>query len=80
MLSLLILDANKKVTNWISSRIPSENIKPFDINLEPAMSNLANGQVILKFSNSVLVQKRYSAFYSNFILNFRHNWPRNFRL
>ena len=72
MISSLILYTNKKVTNWISSRISSEKIKPFDINLEPTMSNLANGQVILKFNNSILVQKSCSAFYSNFILNLRH--------
>ena len=32
------------------------------------MSNLINGEVILKFSNSVLMRER-SSFYSNFILN-----------
>ena len=61
MLSYLILDSNKKVTDWISTGISSEKIKPFDINLEPTMSNLANGKVILKFSNSVLVQKKFSS-------------------
>ena len=60
MLSSLILDSNKKVTDWISTGISSEIIKPFDINLEPTMSNLANGKVILKFSNSVLVRKKFS--------------------
>ena len=61
MLSSLILDSNKKVTDWISTGISSEIIKPFDINLEPTMSNLANGKVILKFSNSVLVRKKFSS-------------------
>ena len=33
MLSSLLLDCNKKVTNWISTGISSEKIKPFNINL-----------------------------------------------
>ena len=53
ILSSLILDSNKKVINRISTRISSENIKLFDTNLEPTMSNLANVRVILKFNNSV---------------------------
>ena len=57
MLNPVTLDNNKKVTNWVSTRISSEKIKPFDINLEPTKSNLANGRVILKFNNSILVQK-----------------------
>ena len=69
MLSSLILDNNKEVTNWILTRISSKNIKPFDTYLEPTMSNLANGRVILKFNNSVLLQKDFSSLYSNFILN-----------
>ena len=82
MLSSLILDSNKKVTNWISTRTSSEIIKPFDTNLEPTMSNLANGRVILKFNNSILVQKSFSSMYSNFILNLYtvyelNNSPRN---
>ena len=60
----------------------SEKIKLFDTILEPAMSNLANGRVKLKVSNSVLVQKSSSSLYSNFILNLYiifeiSNWPRN---
>ena len=47
----------------------SEKIKLFDTNLEPNMSNLAEGKAILKFKNSVLVQKTFSSLYSNFILN-----------
>ena len=35
----------------------SEKTKPIDNNLEPTTSNLANGRVILKFSNTVLVEK-----------------------
>ena len=66
MLSFLILDNNKNVTNWIATGLSFEKIKPFDTNLEPAMSNLANGGVILKFSNSALVQKTVSSLYSNF--------------
>ena len=30
-------------------------MKPFNTNLEPAMSNLRNGRVILNFNNSFLV-------------------------
>ena len=46
------------------------------------MSNLANDRVILKFNNSVLVQKNSSSLYSNFILNLYivhelNNWPHN---
>ena len=57
LLSFLILDSNKKVTNWISSKISFEKFKLFDTHLEPTMSNLANDIVILKFKNSVFVQK-----------------------
>ena len=82
MLSSPILDRNKKVTNWISTGISSEKIKPFDSNLEPAISNLASGRVNLKFNNFVLVQKKFSSLYSNFILNLYiayelNTWPRN---
>ena len=69
MFSSLILDSNKKVTNWISTEISSKKIKPFNTGLELTMSNLANGRVNLKINNSVLVQKRFSSLYSNFILN-----------
>ena len=46
------------------------------------MSSLANGRVILKFNNSVLVQKRSFSLYSSFILNLYivyelNNTPRN---
>ena len=46
------------------------------------MSNLANGRVNLKLNNFVLVQKRFSSLYSNFILNLYIayeliTWPRN---
>ena len=56
MLSSLILAINKKVTNWILSRISPENFKPFNTNFDQPMSNLANGGVILKFNHSVLVE------------------------
>ena len=69
MVSSLILNSNKKVTKWIPFRIPSKKIKPFDAIIQPTMSNLANGWVILKLNNSVLVQKSSSPLYSNFILN-----------
>ena len=70
MLSSLILNSNKKVTNWISTRTLSEQIKLFDTNLEPTISNLANARVTLKFTKSALVQKEcFFSLYSNFILN-----------
>ena len=65
MLSSLILDSNKKVTYWISTEISSIKTKPFDTNLEPSMSNLANARVNLKFDNSVIVQKKFFSLYSN---------------
>ena len=69
MLSSLTLDSSKKVTNWIWTRISSEKIKPFDTDLEPTISYLADDRIILKFSNSDLVLKKSSSLYSNFILN-----------
>ena len=69
MLSSLILDSSEKVTNWMSTRISTEKNKPFDTSLEPRMSNLVNGRVILKFNNSVLVHKSSSSLYSSFISN-----------
>ena len=82
MLSSLTLKNTKKVTKWLLNEISSEKIKPFNTNLELTMSNLANGRVILKFSNSVLVQKSSFSLHSNFILNLYivyepNNWPRN---
>ena len=67
MLNTLISDSNKKITNWILTRIPSEKIKPFDSNLEPSMSKLV--EQYLKFNNPVLMQKHSSSLYSNIILN-----------
>ena len=73
MLSSLIFNSNKKVINWISTGVSYQkfdsNLIPFDTNLEPTMSNLANDRVKLKFNNSGLVQKSLSSLYSNFILN-----------
>ena len=49
-------------------------MKPLDTSLEPVICHLANGvilkfnRVILKFSNSVLVQKCSFSLYSNSIL------------
>ena len=82
ILSSQILDSDRKVTNWISTRISPEKIKPFDTGLEPTMSNLANGRAKLKFNNSVLVQKFFSSLRSNFILNLYvvyelNAWPRD---
>ena len=62
MLTSLILSSNEKVTHWILTGISSKNIKPFSTNLEPTMFNLANGRVILKFNNYVLVQKSSSLY------------------
>ena len=62
MHSSLILHSNKKTINRISTGISSENIKAFDNNLEPTISNLANGKVIFKFINSVLVLKIFCFF------------------
>ena len=60
MLSSLILGSNRNVTNWISTIISSEKIKPFNNGLEPTISNLANGRVYLKLTNSILLQKSFS--------------------
>ena len=60
ILSSLILDSNRKATNWISTEILSKKIKSFDSGLEPTMSNLANVRVNLKFNNSALVQECFS--------------------
>ena len=69
MLSSLVLDSNINITNWISTGISSEKIKPFDTNFELTMSNLAKDRLNLKFKNYVLVQKSFSSLYSHFILN-----------
>ena len=36
-----------------------------DANLQPAMSNIANGRVSVKFNNSFLVQKCFYSLHSN---------------
>ena len=82
VLRSLILDRNKKVTNWMSTGISLKKFKPFDTNLKLTMSNLANGIEKLKFNNFVLVQKGFSSLDSNFILNLQiayefNTWPRN---
>ena len=82
MLSFLILDSNKKVTNWILTGISSQKIKPFDTNLEPTMPNLANGRIKLKFNNSVLVQKVFlhcivTLFLNLYIVYELNTWPGN---
>ena len=50
MLKSLMLDSNKKVTNWILTGISSEKIKPFGTGLEPTLSNLAKGRVMLNLT------------------------------
>ena len=82
MLSSLILGSNRNVTNWISTIISSEKIKPFNNGLEPTISNLANGRVYLKLTNSILLQKSFSWLYGNFTLILYivcelNSWPRN---
>ena len=67
------------VTNWILTQVSPEKIKPFDTSLPLIMTN---DIVSLKFSNSVLMQKKYFSLYSNFILDLYivyklNNWPRN---
>ena len=61
ILRCLILDSNKsnKVVSWKSTGISPEKIKPFHVNLEPAISNLVDGRLILKFNNFVLAQKKF---------------------
>ena len=39
MLSTLTLDSNKKVTNWMLTKISFEKVKPFHTILEPTISN-----------------------------------------
>ena len=68
MHSSLTLDSNKKMY-YVSTGVLPEKITPFDTNFEPTMSKLTNGRVILKFNNSVLVQKIFSSVYSNSMLN-----------
>ena len=55
MLNSLVLDVNKKITNWFTTRVSPKKIKPYDANLAPTMTNIANGRVSLKFNNSVLM-------------------------
>ena len=66
MFNSITLDNNKKVTNWISTGQLPEEMKLFDVNLVPTMTNLANGRISLKL---VLVQKSSSFLHSNFISN-----------
>ena len=82
MVSCLILDSNKKFTNRILDRILSQKNRPFYINLEWTMSNLAYGRVTFKFNDSVLVKRSTASLYSNFIVYLYivyelNNWPRN---
>ena len=66
MFNSITLDNNKKVTNWISTGQLPEEMKLFDVNLVPTMTNLANGRISLKL---VLVPKSFSFLHSNFISN-----------
>ena len=60
MLSSLMLDSNRKVTNWIWTRILSEKVKPFDSDLELRISNLANSRGYLKSDSSFLLHNIFS--------------------
>ena len=60
ILSSLMLDSNRKVTNWIWTRILSEKFKPFDTDLEPRISNLANSRGNLKSDSSFLLHNIFS--------------------
>ena len=60
MVSSLILDSNKKVTDWTLTGISSEGTKPFDTYLQLTMPNLGNGRVVLKFKKIILEQKSSS--------------------
>ena len=75
---------NKKVTSNKTKHLQAEKkiFKPFHTQLEPTLSNLANGRVILKLNNTVLVENSFSSLCSNFILNLYivyelNNQPRN---
>ena len=63
ILSSLTLDNNKKGTVWISTGISPEKLNDSIV----TKSNSANCRVILKFNNSILVQKNSSLLYSKFI-------------
>ena len=76
------LDIKKKFTSWITPRISTEKIKPFDLRLAAKMVNLEKNRIVLKLRNPVLVQQNYSSLHSNFILNLYiaselNNWPCN---
>ena len=60
ILSSLMLDSNRKVTNWIWTRILSEKVKPFDSDLELRISNLANSRGYLKSDSSFLLHNIFS--------------------
>ena len=57
MLSSVIMGSKRNVNKWIATEISSRKNKLLDITREPTMYKLANVRVILKFSNSALVQK-----------------------
>ena len=76
MLSSLTLN------NWLYNGVSPEKLKPFDANLDLNMSNLPYSGVILKFNNSVLLQKKSNSLYSNvisslYIVYDLNNCPRN---
>ena len=64
MLHSVILDNNnnKKISNWISTEISPEKIKPFDSSFVSITPNLMNGRIILKINNYVLADQNSSLF------------------
>ena len=63
MLHSVILDNNnKKISNWISTEISPEKIKPFDSSFVSITPNLMNGRIILKINNYALADQNSSSF------------------
>ena len=46
ILSFLVLDSNRKVSNWVSTGVSSAKTKTFDISIVTTMPNLANSRVM----------------------------------
>ena len=75
---------NKKVTDWISTRISLEKVKLFGLVFSPIKFDLGKYRRILKISNCFLVQKSSCSLPSNFFKNFLHSlrinkWSHNHR-
>ena len=74
-------DNNNKVTRWPSTGISSEKSKLLDSSLAPVMSNLRNGRLKIKLSNSVLVQQnlylQFWSYYYGTLRSFSADWIRH---